>query len=520
MQLSSNSDKKLTPIQKFYDGQSILITGGTGFLGKLLIEKLLRSCPTIMCIYILIRPKKGKDVLQRKNELFKKYTTFSMLTFQVFSKLREDQSKFQDKIICITGDCNLPNLGITTLDRNTLINKISIIFHVAATIRFNENIKLATKLNVQSLKSMISLSKEMPKLISFVHISTLYSQCIYNPVEETFYEAPMDEDKLINLVDNLNEELLNYITPKLLGSWPNTYVYTKSIAENIIRKQAGLLPIGIFRPAIVVSTYREPVPGWVDNFNGPMGIFASAASGLLRTHNCDGSVKPSIVPVDLTANALIVSAWDIANNRRSKQDIPIYNYTSDDNPITYKELIDKTLNYTSLTPFKNAIWYCNFSITKYRLLHLFYVYFLHLLPAFIIDTVLLCSFKKPWLLKIYGKLNEMVHLLSYFSLKEWKYPNERWKEAFNKLKNEDRELFYCDMKDVVWDTFFRTYLLGIRIYLLNDPIETIPQARKKWKRYLSFFFYLLSIKAICVTGIYKQNSSLPQITKSRQCSRL
>lgn len=60
----------LSPIQQFYNGQSIFITGGTGFVGKLLIEKLLRECPGISFIYLLIRPKKGKDMHQRIEEIF------------------------------------------------------------------------------------------------------------------------------------------------------------------------------------------------------------------------------------------------------------------------------------------------------------------------------------------------------------------------------------------------------------------------------------------------------------------
>lgn len=61
---------KLTTLQNFYAGQSIFITGGTGFLGKLLIEKLLRSCPGIVTIYLLVRAKKGKNVHQRAEEIF------------------------------------------------------------------------------------------------------------------------------------------------------------------------------------------------------------------------------------------------------------------------------------------------------------------------------------------------------------------------------------------------------------------------------------------------------------------
>ena len=33
------------------------------------------------------------------------------------------------------------------------------------------------------------------------------------------------------------------------------------------------LPVLIFRPSIVVSTWRDPIPGYIDNFNGPSWFF-------------------------------------------------------------------------------------------------------------------------------------------------------------------------------------------------------------------------------------------------------
>lgn len=48
----------------------IIFSGGTGFLGKILIEKLLRSCPEISTIYLLVRGKKGKNVEERIEDLF------------------------------------------------------------------------------------------------------------------------------------------------------------------------------------------------------------------------------------------------------------------------------------------------------------------------------------------------------------------------------------------------------------------------------------------------------------------
>lgn len=46
-------------IAQFYSGKSILITGATGFMGKVLVEKLLRDCSEVKCIYILVRMKRG-----------------------------------------------------------------------------------------------------------------------------------------------------------------------------------------------------------------------------------------------------------------------------------------------------------------------------------------------------------------------------------------------------------------------------------------------------------------------------
>lgn len=60
----SNVERKIT-IPEFYQNKNVLITGGTGFVGKLLVEKLLRSCSGINKIYVLIRPKHGKSQQDR-----------------------------------------------------------------------------------------------------------------------------------------------------------------------------------------------------------------------------------------------------------------------------------------------------------------------------------------------------------------------------------------------------------------------------------------------------------------------
>lgn len=58
----------------------------------------------------------------------------------------------------------MPGLGLSSSDRTTLTREVSIVFHVAATVRFDEKIKLAVAINVQAPKEIINLSKEMNNL--------------------------------------------------------------------------------------------------------------------------------------------------------------------------------------------------------------------------------------------------------------------------------------------------------------------------------------------------------------------
>lgn len=55
-------------VRAFYAGKNFFITGGTGFVGLCLIEKILRSIPDVGKIYLLIRPKKGKEIVDRLDE--------------------------------------------------------------------------------------------------------------------------------------------------------------------------------------------------------------------------------------------------------------------------------------------------------------------------------------------------------------------------------------------------------------------------------------------------------------------
>ena len=119
-------------ISQFYGGKCVFITGATGFMGKVLVHKLLSSCPGLDKLYVLIRPK--RDVLPqlRLEKIF---------DGPLFKQLKEVNPSCFKKVIAINGDITLPKLGISQEDLTTIIEKVSVIFHAAATIRFDEELR-------------------------------------------------------------------------------------------------------------------------------------------------------------------------------------------------------------------------------------------------------------------------------------------------------------------------------------------------------------------------------------------
>jgi fatty acyl-CoA reductase len=59
------TQNKMAGVIQFFEGQNIFVTGATGFLGKVLLEKLLRACPDVGNIFVLLRPKKCKEPTER-----------------------------------------------------------------------------------------------------------------------------------------------------------------------------------------------------------------------------------------------------------------------------------------------------------------------------------------------------------------------------------------------------------------------------------------------------------------------
>ena len=233
----------LESVKDFYNGKTILITGATGYIGRLLIAKLMRL-GNLKQIVLLSRPKKGKSNEERLDKILSGF---------LFEETDKFDPSFRSKLRIVNGDMEIEDLGMSGEDREYIKQRVEIIIHGAATVRFDEDIKKAIRINIRGTKNMLDLGAECEILQSFVHISTAYSQCPRSEIKEVFYEPPMDYRQALQLLDVLEAYVL---TDKLISPWPNTYTFTKAISEDMIRQYQDKLPVAIIRPSVGITRFK------------------------------------------------------------------------------------------------------------------------------------------------------------------------------------------------------------------------------------------------------------------------
>jgi fatty acyl-CoA reductase len=383
-----------------YRGKAILLTGGTGFLGTALVEKILRSLPELGRLYLLIRASREKSAASR----FEK----DVLGSAAFSRLREERGDdFDDyvaeKVRVLEGDVHAPSLGLKEEDLSELSREVDVVIHAAASVVFDAPLDAAMGSNVRGTLGLLRLARDWEKRPLFVHVSTAYvsgtrgglvrevppgdespNGMTLDPREEIpNLEAVVREEELASRERSLlnrfetearrelgmvgeegevaeradqlrrawmRERLVERGTERAreLG-WHDVYTFTKSLAERMVLREQGEIPLVIVRPAIIESSFAEPHPGWIQGSRMVDPIIMAFAKGILREFPINPESLVEIVPVDHVVNATLAAA------ARKPEESEVFQVASGErNPLRFRELYDQVREYFLKNPLRDS----------------------------------------------------------------------------------------------------------------------------------------------------------------------
>ncbi|KAG7305910.1 hypothetical protein JYU34_008462 [Plutella xylostella] len=439
-------------ISEFFAGKSVFVTGGTGFLGKILIEKLLYSCLSIDKIYVLIRKKRGRNPDVRMQSFYENV---------IFSRIRNERPSDLEKVVPVIGDMSEPNLGLENSVISLLIQKVSVIFHVAATIKFNESLKFALSVNFEGTKQILELCRKLRKIDALVHVSTAYSNTEQDTVEERVYPPPNTLQEIDEFLNKSGDDV--DARNIFLKKKPNTYAYTKAMAEYLVSTNQQDIPTAIVRPSIVLSTLKDPLPGWLENWNGPTGLMYAAARGVHRFMAADAAKVLDLIPVDTVANMTIAAAAACKNAKELK----VYNCCSSPrNPITNGEFLRYFME-SGASHHYGVVPYPFLILIKSTIMLSTLKFFLVLIPAYVMDLFLRLFGWKPKYVKLQAVFQYAEDMLKFFTLNEWTFHDENVRGLIRNMTPEDKDTFYCDPADINWRKYVDDYVVGIDRFLVK-----------------------------------------------------
>lgn len=202
----------------------------------------------------------------------------------------------------------------------------------------------------------------------------------------------------------MDDEILETKKDDFLQGRPNSYIFTKYLAEQFILKYHDDLPIAIARPAIVAPAIAEPCPGWIDNLNGPAGFSIVTSLGIGQVTDWNFDKQMDCFPVDFVANCLLSIAWSIGQSNLSKQrlsktTLPVFNLVSTPlKPLDNyellkqgKELMEESPSIYVIRPPTLPPKICRMSRTEFVIKKFFY----HIVFAYLIDFLLFAIGRKP-----------------------------------------------------------------------------------------------------------------------------
>ena len=340
-------------IEEGLSGKTVLVTGSTGFLGKSIVEKCLRTLPDIRRIHLAIRSSARRPAAERLQR--------EVLTSPAFRRLKQElgDERFAalvaEKLDVVELDLGREDLGLTDEGR-ALVRACDVIIHSAAAVEFDNPVDLSAQTNLLGASRLIRTLRDLGATPHLVHISTAYvggmlrglvrEELPLDPGLNWRHEAAVlsglrgpveEESRRSEVLDQLRRQVRSRIGPagtpaqaraveRLRQRWvkdrlvergraharamgfTDIYSFTKAMAEHAVVELHGDIPLSIVRPSIIESALAEPFPGWLEGFRMAEPLILAFGRAALQDFSGLPDSILDVIPADLVVNAVLAVA--------------------------------------------------------------------------------------------------------------------------------------------------------------------------------------------------------------------
>jgi alcohol-forming fatty acyl-CoA reductase len=382
-------------IAEAFRGKTILVTGTTGFLGKSIVEKCLRSIPDVGRINLAIRSSARRPAADRLER--------EVLSSPAFKRLKEELGDegfakiVRDKLAVLEIDLGVDGLGLTDATRRQLA-ECDIVIHSAAAVEFDNPADLSAQTNLLGAARLVEAVKAAGSRPHLVHISTAYvGGMLRGLVREELpldpglnwrneaavlssLRAPVEEEsRRPEILKKLRAEARSRMGPagtpaqarateRLREKWvkdklvergrthansmgfSDIYSFTKAMAEHAVVELHGDVPLSIVRPSIIESALAEPFPGWLEGFRMAEPLILAFGRGILRDFSGLPDALLDIIPADFVVNTVLAVAANPPPDSKPR----IYHAASGSrNPLRFRQMTDEAAKYFGEHPLRD-----------------------------------------------------------------------------------------------------------------------------------------------------------------------
>ncbi|WP_203301396.1 fatty acyl-CoA reductase [Marinobacter sediminum] len=490
-----NTGESSSKVLEQLRGKHVLITGTTGFLGKVVLEKLIRTVPDIGGIHLLVRGNK------RHPEARARFLD-EIATSSVFERLRSDDNEafeafVEERVHCVTGEVTEPMFGLPAKQFQALAKGIDAVINSAASVNFREELDKALAINTRCLDNIAELARQNSRL-AVLQVSTCYvngmnsgqvSEEVVKPAGEAvprsvdgYYEI----DELVRLLDDKIADVRSRYSGKALEKklvdlgireanrygWSDTYTFTKWLGEQLLMKALAGRSLTIVRPSIIESALEEPAPGWIEGVKVADAIILAYAREKVTLFPGKRSGVIDVIPVDLVANSIILS---LAEALSEPADQRIYQCCSgSSNPISLGEFIDHLMVEAKAN-------YSDYDQLFYRRPSKPFVAVNRKLFDTVVGGVRIPLSFTSRMLKLLGHNRELKALrnldttrslatiFGFYTAPDYVFQNDGLLALSSRMGGLDRVLFPVDARQIDWSVYLRKiHLAGLNRYALKE----------------------------------------------------